>query len=411
MAETPRVVITGFGCLTGLGQGVEANWSRLARGDGAIAQITRSFGDHEALSFKGPAAAVGAMDLSSLQARLGARALANLDPLSVFAAVAAEEALLDAGLVDHPSLDQRTVILFGAGSGGNATFEEGFSRIYDRKTGSVHPLTIPKSMISAPAAQLSMMFGVRGLTYTLSSACSSSAHAVGEAMHMIRAGRCDVALAGGGEAALTLGSWLGWSALRAMASDTCRPFSLGRKGLVMGEGAAMMVLESEAHARARGAVIHAELAGLGVGSDAHHVTAPHPEGAAAAIRAGHVDAGLSFDQPALISSHGTGTVLNDKTEAQAMRAVYGDAMDGKIVVATKSAHGHLIGGGGALEFIIAVLAMQRGLAPPVLNYLDPDPDCDVPLALEPTAFDCDAVVSNSFAFGGLNAVLVGRRYS
>ena len=161
MAETPRVVITGFGCLTGLGQGIEANWKRLAKGDGAITEINRSFGDHAALGFKGPAAAVGEMDLSALQARLGPRALANLDPLSVFAAVAAEEALIDAGLVDHPSLDQRTVILFGAGSGGNATFEEGFSRIYDRKTGSVHPLTIPKSMISAPAAQLSMMFGVR----------------------------------------------------------------------------------------------------------------------------------------------------------------------------------------------------------------------------------------------------------
>ena len=411
MSETPRVVITGFGCLSGLGQGTEANWTRLARGKGAIEEITRSFGDHAALSFKGPAAAVGEIDLSKLQARLGNRALANLDPLSVFAAVAAQEALEHAGLIDHPTLERRTVILFGAGSGGNATFEEGFSRIYDRKAGSVHPLTIPKSMISAPAAQLSMMFGVRGLTYTLSSACSSSAHALGEAMHMIRAGRCDVALAGGGEAALTIGSWLGWSALRAMASDTCRPFSLGRKGLVMGEGAAMLVIESEVHARARGAVILAELAGIGVGSDAYHVTAPHPEGMAAAIRAAHDDARLPVDQPALISSHGTGTMLNDKTEAQAMCAVYGDAMTGKTVIATKSAHGHLIGGGGALEFILAIMAMQNGLAPPVLNHLGADPECDVPLALGPTPIDCEAVISSSFAFGGLNAVLVAKRFT
>ena len=409
MAERPRVVVTGLGCVSGLGQGVEATWNRLARGEGGIQTVTRSYGDHPALGFTGPAAAVGPLDLSGPEAKLGARALANLDPLSTFAAVAAFEALEQAGLLGHPSLETRTAILFGAGSGGNATFEEGFSRIYDRKLGSVHPLTIPKAMISAPAAQLSMLFGVRGLSFALSSACSSSAHAIGEGMHMIRAGRCDVALVGGGEACLTLGSWLGWVALRAMAGDTCRPFSAGRKGLVLGEGAAMLVLESEAHARARGAVVLAEMAGLGAASDAHHLTAPHPEGAAAAIRAAHADAGLPLDAPALISSHGTGTALNDKTEAQAMRAVYGPDMADKTVIATKSAHGHLIGAAGALEFMMGVMALQRRLAPPVLNWLGPDPECDVPLALTPTPLDCDAVVSNSFAFGGLNAVLVARR--
>ena len=409
MAEAPRVVVTGLGCVSGLGQGVEVAWARLARGEGGIQMVSRSFGDHPALSFRGPAAAVAPLDLSRMEATLGVRALANLDPLSAFAATAAYEALEHAGLLGHGSLETRTAILFGAGSGGNATFEEGFSRIYDRKLGSVHPMTIPKAMISAPAAQLSMLFGVRGLTFSLSSACASSAHAIGEGMHMIRAGRCDVALVGGGEACLTLGSWLGWEALRAMASDTCRPFSAGRKGLVLGEGAAMLVLESESHADRRGAQVLAEVAGLGAASDAHHLTAPHAEGAAAAIRAAHIDAGLSLDAPALISSHGTGTALNDKTEAQAMRAVYGEAMAGKTVIATKSAHGHLIGGGGALELIIGILALQRRMAPPVLNWLGPDPDCDVPLALTPTPLDCDAVVSNSFAFGGLNAVLVARR--
>ncbi len=408
MAEAPRVVVTGLGCVSGLGQGVEATWGRLARGEGAIAPVSRSYGDHPALCFQGPAAAVGPMELSKLEARLGARALANLDPLSTFAATAAYEALEHAGLLDHASLATRTAILFGAGSGGNATFEEAFSRIYDRKLGSVHPLTIPKSMVSAPAAQLSMLFGVRGLTFSLSSACASSAHAIGEGMHMIRAGRCDVALVGGGEACLTLGSWLGWAALRAMTSDTCRPFSLGRKGLVLGEGAAMLVLESEAHAEARGALVLAEMAGMGAASDAHHLTAPNADGAAAAIRAAHEDAGLALDAPALVSSHGTGTVLNDKSEAQAMRAVYGEAMAGKTVIATKSAHGHLIGGGGALEFLIGILALRYGLAPPVLNWIGPDPACDVPLALQPTPLACEALVSNSFAFGGLNAVLVAR---
>ncbi|WP_174300144.1 beta-ketoacyl synthase [Caulobacter sp. S45] len=408
MGEARRVVVTGMGCVSGLGQGVEATWARLARGEGAIAPFSRSYGEHPGLSFQGPAAAAPLLDLSALEARLGGRALANLDPLSVFAATAAHEALDRAGLLGHASLDTRTAILFGAGSGGNATFEDGFSRIYDRKLGSVHPLTIPKSMLGAPAAQLSMLFGVRGLTFSLSSACASSAHAIGEGMHMIRAGRCDVALVGGGEACLTLGSWLGWAALRTLAPDTCRPFSTGRKGLVLGEGAAMLVLESEAHAQARGAPVLAEMAGLGAASDAHHLTAPHVDGASAAIRAAHLDAGLALEAPALVSSHGTGTILNDRTEAQAMRAVYGEAMAGKTVIATKSAHGHLIGGGGALEFIIGISALQHRLAPPVLNRLGPDPECDLPLALEPTPLDCEALVSNSFAFGGLNAVLVAR---
>jgi nodulation protein E len=406
-----RVVVTGLGCVSGLGQGVAANWRRLAAGEGAIRPFSRTNEDHAALSFEGQAAAVGGLDPYALRDRFGAKALSSLDPLAEFAALAALEALGQAGLLDHPSLDTQTAIIFGAGSGGNATFEEGFQRIYHRKTGSVHPLTIPKSMVSAPAAQLSMLFGVRGLAFTLSSACASSAHALGEAMHMIRAGRCEVALAGGGEAALTLGSWLGWAALRTMAPDTCRPFSAGRKGLILGEGAAMLVLESEAHARARGAPILAELAGLGAASDAHHLTAPHAEGSSAAIRAAHADAGLPLDAPALISSHGTGTVLNDKVEAQAMRAVYGDAMDGKLVIATKSAHGHLIGGGGALELLLGIEALRNGLAPPVLNYLGPDPECEVPLALEPTPIALEAVVSNSFAFGGLNAVLIARRPS
>jgi nodulation protein E len=403
-----RVVITGLGCVSALGQGVSPTWNRLVQGQGGIVPFSKSYGDHPGLQFEGPAAPVQNLDLSAAQARFGAKAMATLDPLAAFASAAALEALTDAGLLDHAVLETRTAILFGAGSGGNATFEEGFGRIYDRKLGSVHPLTIPKSMISAPAAQLSMLFGVRGLAFTLSSACASSAHALGEAMHMIRAGRCDVALAGGGEAALTLGSWLGWAALRAMASDTCRPFSAGRKGMVLGEGAAMLVLESYDHARARGATIYGELAGLGASSDAHHLTMPHPAGCEAAIRAAHADAGIPLDAPALISAHGTGTVLNDSNESAAMRAAYGADMAGKRVIATKSAHGHLIGGGGALEFLIGLLALREGVAPPVLNWLAPDPECDVPLALEPTPIKAEALISSSFAFGGLNAVLAAK---
>jgi nodulation protein E len=404
-----RVAITGLGCVSALGQGVSPTWEALIQGQTGIQPFSKSYGDHPGLQFQGPAAPAPALDLSGIEARFGAKIMASLDPLAMFASAAALEALNDAGLVDHPVLETRTAILFGAGSGGNATFEEGFGRIYDRKLGSVHPLTIPKSMISAPAAQLSMMLGVRGLAFTVSSACASSAHAIGEGMHMIRAGRADVALVGGGEAALTLGSWLGWAALRAMAPDTCRPFSAHRKGMVLGEGAAMLVLESYAHARARGATIYAEMAGLGASSDAHHLTMPHPSGSEAALRAAHADAGIPLDAPALISSHGTGTVLNDKAETAGMKAAYGAEMTGKRVIATKSAHGHLIGGSGALEFLIGILALRERVAPPVLNWLERDPECDVPLALEPMPFDGDVLISSSFAFGGLNAVLAAKR--
>jgi nodulation protein E len=404
-----RVAITGMGCVSALGQGLEPSWAAVEAGVGGIRHLAKSYGDHPGLNFEGPAAFVEKLDTHRVEARFGTRAMANLDPVSAFAIVSAFEALEDAGLLGEPVLAERTAVLFGAGSGGNATLEEGFARIYDKKAGSIHPMSIPKMMVSAPVSHLSMIFGIRGLAFTVSSACASSAHAIAEAMHMIRAGRCDVALVGGGEAALTLGSWLGWTALRAMAHDTCRPFSIDRKGMVLGEGAAMIVLESFEHAEKRGAAVHAELAGAGASSDAYHLTMPQGEGAERALREAHADAGIALDTPVLVSSHGTGTPLNDKTEAGALNAVYGEAMRRNLVIATKSAHGHLIGGAGALELVLGIAALKRRTAPPILNYLGPDPECGVPLALERRDIDYDVLVSNSFAFGGLNSVLIARR--
>ncbi len=194
-----------------------------------------------------------------------------------------------------------------------------------------------------------------------------------------------------------------------MASDTCRPFSIDRQGLVLGEGAALLVLEDWDRATARGATIHGELLGYGACSDAAHITAPDQAGVERAIRLAHADAGVALGHPVLISSHGTGTALNDRTEAAALRAVYGDALADDLVIATKSAHGHLIGGSGALEFVLGMMALKDRVAPPILNHRGADPACDLPLALEATAIDHDILVSNSFAFGGLNAVLIGRR--
>ncbi len=404
-----RVVITGMGAISSLGQGLEATWSALDEGRCGITRISRPTADSTIHRYEGPAGVVAAIDASAIEARMGPRPLAHLDPLAAFSVVAGHEALEQSGLLGHAVLEHRTAMIWGAGSGGNATLEEGYVRSFLKGNTNVHPLTIPKQMISAPVSHLSMMFGVQGPAFTVASACASSGHAIGEGMWMIRSGRSDVAVVGGAEACITYGSWLGWLALKAMADDTCRPFSLNRKGMVLGEGAAALVLEDYEHARARGAHIIAELAGYGATSDAFHITSPHGRGAEAAIRAAHADARVGLDTPVLISSHGTGTALNDKIESAAMRAVYGETFGQNRVMATKSAHGHLIGGAGAIELVTGIQAMNRGVVPAILNGLGADPDCDAPLAWTREERTYDVVVSNSFAFGGLNAVLIAKK--
>ncbi len=404
-----RVVITGMGAISSLGQGLDANWTALAEGRSGIGRISRNIGEGDLHHYEGPAGVVASIDASALEARLGPRPLAHLDPLAAFSVVAGHEALVQAGLIDHKVLERRTALIWGCGSGGNQTMEESYARSFLKGAGNVHPLTIPKQMISAPVSHLSMLFGVQGPAFTVASACASSGHAIGEGLWMLRSGRADVAVVGGAEAALTYGSWLGWIALRAMADDACRPFSINRKGMVLGEGAAALVLETYEHAAARGAHIIAELSGYGATSDAHHITMPHGRGAEAAIRAAHEDAGIGLDTPVLISSHGTGTPLNDKVESAALRAVYGDSLAASRVIATKSSHGHLIGGAGALELVTGILALNHRIAPAVLNGLGADPDSAAPVVWETQDCPYDVLVSNSFAFGGLNAVLIAKK--
>jgi nodulation protein E len=405
-----RVAVTGLGCVSGLGQGVAASWAALTAGQGGIRRVVCGYRDDPRYVIDGPAAAVEALDGAAVEAHVGRRVLTQMDPVSAFAAVASYEALADAGLLGQPALLSDAFIVYGSASGGNRTIEEAYSRIFLKQQSSIHPLTIPKYMGSASVSQLSMLFAIKGLAFATSSACASSAHAIAEGMHMIRAGRARIVLTGGSDASISYGSWLGWKALQAMSPQTCRPFSAGRDGMILGEGAASIVLEDLDHARARGATIYAELAGAGATSDAFHLTQPDGEGAVKAMAQAHADAGLARDAPALISTHGTGTPLNDKMEAEAIRRVYGADIGRHRVIATKSAHGHLLGGAGAIEFLIGVLALREGLAPPVLNYLGADPDCELPLVLgAPQAFEAEALVSNSFAFGGLNSVLVARR--
>jgi nodulation protein E len=406
----PRVAVTGLGAISGLGQGVATTWARLAAGEGGVRPLRKTYYNTERLLVEGPAAAVETLDGAALEASAGRRVLTQMDPVSAYAAVATHEALNDAGLLGEAALLEDAAILYGSASGGNQTIEDAYARIFLKSQASIHPLTIPKYMGSASVSQLSMLFGIKGLAFALSSACASSAHAIAEGMYLIRGGRAKIVVAGGSDASISFGSWLGWKALQAMSPDACRPFSAGRNGMVLGEGAATLVLEDLDHAKARGATIYGEIAGAGATSDAFDLTRPDGIGAMRAMKAAHADAGVALDAPVLVSTHGTGTPLNDKTEADAIRQVYGDALARHQVIATKSAHGHLLGGAGAIELLVGLLALREGLAPPVLNYLGPDPDCDLPLALgAPQRCEAEALVSNSFAFGGLNSVLVAKR--
>ncbi len=413
----PRVVVTGWGALSGLGQGVAANWAALMAGRDAARPFRRALADDPETNFEGVAAWMEPYDASAFSRQFNGRMLAQMDPVAAYAVIAAFEALEDAGLVGQGDIKAdilaRAAVILGCGGGGAGAIEDAYGRLIAKHNRNVHPLTISRQMVSAPASHLSMIYGAKGPSFVISSACASSAHAVGEAAAMIRGQRVEIALAGGAEAALTVGSLLAWQGLRVMAENHCRPFSMGRDGLILGEGAAILILESEAHARKRGARIHAEILGSGASSDAHHMTQPDGEGARTAMRAALDDAGLSPDAGFLVSAHGTGTAVNDKTEAAALAEVLGaGGLAKSLVIATKSAHGHLLGAGGALEFLLGLVALKKKLAPPVLNYLGRDPDCGLPLVLGRSApLTQSYLLSNAFAFGGTNSVLVGKDWA
>ncbi len=404
-----KVVITGMGCVSGLGPDLASNWRNIIAGKGAIApKVIEVKGLGQ--SFDGAAAPAVPDALGDLARHFTEKQIAAVDPFSNFGAAATLEALKDSGLFGDEKILEQAAIVYGSASGGNAAIESAYERVFLNRLPNIHPMSIPRYMSSASVSHLSMTFGIRGHCLAVSSACASSAHAVSEAMHMIRSGRASVVVTGGSDASLTFGSLRGWAALQAMAPDTCRPFSTDRKGMVIGEGGATLILEEEGHARRRGAKIYAEVAGSGSNADARHITQPDSENAAAAIRAAHKDAGATDDGQILISAHGTGTKLNDKSETAALKLAYHTSIANHRVIATKSAHGHMLGATGAMEFLLAILALREKVAPPILNYLGPDPECDLPLVLEPQEIRSAVAVSTSFAFGGLNAVLVGRKY-
>ena len=253
----------------------------------------------------------------------------------------------------------------------------GFQEVYKLGHNRVHPLTIPKTMANAGASHISMEFGITGPSFTISTACSSAGHAIGQAFWMVRTGVTDLAMTGGSEAPFSFGILKAWEAMRVVSPDTCRPFSKDRRGMILGEGAGMFVLEPLDIARARGARIHAELVGFGMSADAGHITQPSIEGAERAMRAALCDGGLAPEQIGYINAHGTATLANDPTETAAIRGVFGRHAEKLAVSSTKSMHGHALGAAAALECMATLLALRDGVLPPTANFNQPDPDCDL----------------------------------
>ena len=340
------------------------------------------------------------------------RQISMLDRIAQFAVVAAREAIAQSAITFDMPLSVRTATIVGVGVGGQTTHDDSFRRIYRENKARVFPLTIPKLMVNASASQVSMHCGLRGPAFVVASACASATHAIGLAFHMVRSGQVDCAVTGGAEACITFGTLRGWEAMRVMAPDTCRPFSKDRRGMILGEGAAMLVLEPLERAQARGAQILGEIVGFGMSADAADLTAPDLSGMTRAMEGALADAQLSARDIQYINAHGTGTTANDQAETQALHQVFGTQASKLAVSSTKSMVGHALGASGALEMVATLLALRDSVVPPTIGYLGPDPACDLDyVPNEARAMTIDAALSNSFAFGGLNAVLAVKKFS
>lgn len=400
-----RVAITGVGVISALGLDARQFWQTLAAGRSGIGLIQAV--DPGLLRFSNGAEV---RDFDPAR-HFEPKELDLLDRFAQLGMVAAREAVRDAALEWSAALRERTAIVTGNCNGGQTTEDEGFVDLYRKNRSRVNPMTIPRTMGNAAASRISVEFGITGPSYTISTACASSTHALGQAFWLVRHGLAELALTGGSEAPFSLGNLKAWEAMRVVSPDTCRPFSKDRRGMILGEGAAMLVLEPLEAALARGAHVYAEIVGFGMSADAHHITQPSVEGPARAMRAALEDARIQPDQVGYINAHGTGTLANDPTETKAIRLVFGAHTERIAVSSTKSMHGHSLGASGAIEAVATALALERALLPPTANFTQPDPACDldvVPNAARPA--QVEYALSNSFAFGGLNAVVALRRW-
>jgi nodulation protein E len=398
-----RVAVTGLGVISAIGNSSGEFWQSLQQGRSGIGPLQAV--DPALLRFSNGAEVRN----FTPSEHFDEKEISLLDRFAQFGVIAAREAIAAAGIQWTLELRESTAIVTGSCSGGQATEDDGFVNLYRNNNPRVNPFTIPRTMENAAASRISLETGVVGPTYTISTACSSSNHAIGQAFWMVRSGAVSMAITGGSEAVFSFGFLKAWEAMRVVSPDTCRPFSKDRRGLILGEGAAMLVLEPLDAARARGATVLGEIVGFGMSSDAFHITQPSPDGAARAMRSAIADAGIQPTAIGYINTHGTGTLANDATETTAIRQVFGAHADRLAVSSTKSMHGHTLGAAGAIEAAATLLALHHGILPPTANFTEADPACDldvIPNIARPAP--SEFALSNSFAFGGLNAVLAFR---
>ncbi|CUH82363.1 3-oxoacyl-[acyl-carrier-protein] synthase 2 [Tritonibacter multivorans] len=399
-----RVVITGAGTINALGHSVSETLTSMQEGRCGIGAL--EFQDVDRLSIK----IGGQVRDFEAEGRFNRQQMALYDRFTQFTLFAADEAIQQSGLAFDGELATTTGVVLGTAGGGVSTWDDNYRSVYEDGKNRVHPFVVPKLMNNAAASHVSMEHNLKGPSFTVSTACASSNHAMAQAFQMVRTGMATAMVTGGSESMLCFGGVKAWEGLRVMSKDACRPFSANRKGMVQGEGAGIFVFEEYEHAKARGAEILCEVIGFAMSSDAADIVMPSKQGAARAISGALKDARLNPEDVGYINAHGTGTAANDKTECAAVADSFGQHADQLMISSTKSMHGHLIGGTGAVELLACIMALRDGVIAPTIGYEEPDPECALDVVPnEARDAKVDVVLSNAFAFGGLNAVLALRK--
>ena len=399
-----RVVITGSGTINSLGQNVSKTLSAMREGACGIGHL--DFKDVDRLSIK----IGGQVHDFEPEKVFNRQQLSLYDRFTQFTLLAAREALSQSGLTFTGELAAKAGVVFGTAGGGVSTWDNNYRAVYEDGKNRVHPFVVPKLMNNAATSHISMEYNLKGPSFTVSTACASSNHAMAQAFQLVRSGMSPAMITGGSESMLCFGGVKAWEGLRVMSKDACRPFSANRNGMVQGEGAAVFVFEEYEHARARGADIQAEVIGYAMSSDASDIVIPSKQGAARVISEVMKDARLNTEDVGYINAHGTGTTANDKTECAAVADVFGTHADNLMISSTKSMHGHLIGGTGAVELLACIMAVRDGIVAPTIGFEEPDPECALDVVPnEARETKVDVALSNAFAFGGLNAVIALRK--
>ena len=399
-----RVVITGAGTINALGLSVPDTLAAMREGRCGIGPLDIRDVDRLQVQIGGQVRGFEA------EGRYNRQQIALYDRFTQFTLAAAKEAIDQSGLVFSGELSAKSGVVLGTAGGGVSTWDENYRAVYEEGKNRVHPFVVPKLMNNAAASHVSMEWNLKGPSFTVSTACASSNHAMAQAFALVRSGMAPAMITGGSESMLCFGGVKAWEGLRVMSRDACRPFSANRNGMVQGEGAGIFVFEDYEHAKKRGADILCEVIGFAMTSDASDIVMPSKAGAARAMQGALQDAGVNRDEVGYINAHGTGTAANDKTECAAVADVFGPHADKLMISSTKSMHGHLIGGTGAVELLACIMALRDGVIAPTIGYQEPDPECALDVVPnEAREVPVSVALSNAFAFGGMNAVLALRK--